>query len=68
MAGGYSIQFHDRADKEPMREKVFEGFRDFYVFLSTSDRNGPDAINVRLPAGATEAERQQIRNLGFQAN
>jgi hypothetical protein len=35
------------------------------VFLSTFDRNGPDAINVHLPAGAT---RQQIRNLGFQAN
>jgi hypothetical protein len=68
MSGDYSIQFHDRADKEPMREKVFEGFGDLYVFLSTFDRNGPDAINVHLPARTTEAERQQIRDLGFKAN
>jgi hypothetical protein len=68
MAGNYSVQFHDKADKRAMREKVFEGFVDLYSFVRDFDRGGQDAINVHLPAGATEAERQQIRKLGFQAN
>jgi hypothetical protein len=68
MTGAYSIQFHDRDRRKPMREKVFSDFASLYAFVRTYDPTGPDAINIHLPASASDEENAEVTGLGFQPN
>ena len=69
MVGNYSIQFHDKNGVKRMREKVFGDFEALFAYaMKFRGNESTDAINVHLPARATDAERYRMRANGFIAS
>jgi hypothetical protein len=70
MYAKFSIQFQDKRNaKKPMRETVFDEFTALYEFVKSFDeRVSDEAIGVHLPWHASDAQRQQISNLGYSLN
>ena len=69
MCGNYSVQLQSKANpKGKPREEIFADFAGLYEFVHNFSHNGQEAINVHLPACASDEERQRIRDFGLAAN
>jgi len=69
MAGEYSIQFHDKTGKEPMREKRFNDFVSLKQFIAENKTaEWENSVQVHVPSRASDDERLEIRQMGFQSN
>ncbi|HTT83801.1 MAG TPA: hypothetical protein VMF67_10000 [Rhizomicrobium sp.] len=69
MYGNYSVQIQSKnAPNAKMREKTFADFAALYDFVRAFDHNGPDAINVHLPACTSDDEHGKIKDCWLAAN